>query len=1360
MKRLLSLFVFALVALCLAWPGAAVQAAPLQPDEVPEPLRPWVSWVLRDDPQVSCPYLQGSGGSRRCQWPSRLTLTIDADGGRFEQSWKLHTRGWVPLPGDDRRWPQDVTVGERPTVVVPQGGRPGLELAAGTHVVRGVFRWDSLPEKLEIPPETGLLALTLSGEAVAYPQRDVSGALWLNRKGEEGAEEDLLDLVVNRRIHDDIPLVVTTRIDLHVSGKNREELLAKTVLDGFTPMSVVSDLPARIEPDGRLRVQVRPGRYSISIDARHDGPIAELTLPEAQGPWASEEIWAYQAAPELHEVDVAGVPPIDPQQTLLPDEWKVFPAYRLIPGDKLKLIERRRGEVDRGDDRLSLQREWWLDFDGRSLTVRDQISGQVHNSWRLDKGPSSTATLGRVTLGGRDQLITYRDGEAYLSGVELRQRNLDMTADMRVAGDDGTGKVVMSAVDWDHDFHEVSGVLHLPPGWRLLHAEGVDEVNDTWIQQWTLLDIFLVLVISIAIGRLFGIPFGVLSLVTLALCFPEWTGGYALLIVMLLGLLVIEALLRAIPEGRARALFVVGRWIAVVLVAVIVLMFSVQQIRGGLYPALERHDSYGDGGFMLAGAAAPQMVAKDDRAAEAPPMPPMEEMNNEDISTANAPELPMAGEMEKEGGANRWGEQTDGGGGDFKQEPYGSVDKLISTSGKRGGSYGEFRRQKLARQRQQLREYDANTVVQTGPGVPSWSWRSVRLAWSGPVERSQQVMLYLLAPELNLALAWIRVLFLIVLSLAVFGIFHGRRRFGADAGAAALALVIGGAAFLSSGTARAESYPSSEMLSQLRQRLVEPPSCLPDCAQSPRLRIQVINETMRLYMDVHTATHVAVPLPGGADQWLPSIVNVETTVAPVDPATVTVTAQPAPVNGARVDGLSRDDAGTLWVELPPGRHKILIEGPLPAREAVQINMPLKPHQISAETEGWTLEGIHEDGLADDHLQLTRIHKDGEAPDTLEMGPLPPFVRVERTMMLGLSWEITTRVVRVTPTGAPVKLAVPLMSGESVTTESMRVEEGKVLVNLAADAVEAEWDSVLEVGPEIALKAAGAQPWIEVWRLEVGPLWHVEATGIPTVNQGPEGMREWRPWPDEEVNLTVTRPQGVPGQDRTIDAVNLSLRPGVRATDATLRLTIRSSRGGHHVVTLPPEARLQAVRVDGVEKAIGQEEQSVRLPLVPGAQTIELDWREPVELGPHYRAPEVIVGKKAVNVTVDIEFPRDRWILWVRGPTLGPAVLFWSSVLVLILAALLLGRIGDTPMRSHRWFLLGLGMIPLSIWAAMFVVLWFLALRWRRRHGDARPWVFNLVQLALVGLTVIAAGCLAGAIYQGLLGTPDMQIEGN
>ena len=60
----------ALAGLCLAV-AAPAAAEPLRREAVPEPLRPWVDWVLRGHEAAACPFLQGRG-ARYCVWPTRL----------------------------------------------------------------------------------------------------------------------------------------------------------------------------------------------------------------------------------------------------------------------------------------------------------------------------------------------------------------------------------------------------------------------------------------------------------------------------------------------------------------------------------------------------------------------------------------------------------------------------------------------------------------------------------------------------------------------------------------------------------------------------------------------------------------------------------------------------------------------------------------------------------------------------------------------------------------------------------------------------------------------------------------------------------------------------------------------------------------------------------------------------------------------------------------------------------------------------------------------------------------------------------------------------------------------------------------
>src|SRR6185503_9196404 len=101
---------------------------------------------------------------------------------------------------------------------------------------------------------------------------------------------------------------------------------------------------------------------------------------------------------------------------------------------------------------------------------------------------------------------------------------------------------------------------------------------------------------------------------------------------------------------------------------------------------------------------------------------------------------------------------------------------------------------------------------------------------------------------------------------------------------------------------------------------------------------------------------------------------------------------------------------------------------LPARETVQIPFALPPHGVTATATGWKVEGLTEEGTVEDSLQLSRVaaaqpaaggaHQGGgDGTQGLGAASLPPFVQVERTLELGLKWQVHTRVVRQTPPGA-------------------------------------------------------------------------------------------------------------------------------------------------------------------------------------------------------------------------------------------------------------------------------------------------------------------------------------------------------
>jgi hypothetical protein len=1241
--------------------------------QVPDSLKPWIPWVLEGDDRRDCP-LATDEGKRLCAWPGRLHLDLDDSGGLFAQRWRVYAQSWVPLPGGPDQWPQDVRLGTDAAAVVQRAGTPAVQLDPGDYAVSGRFLWPGAPDGLAIPPATGLVSLRLDGEQVEFPRFERDGRLWLGAgaKAIGGTERDSLGLEVYRRIEDDNPLRLVTRLDMDVAGRARELTLGPVLLEGGIPLRVDSPLPARLEPDGRLRLQVRPGHWVVEVTAHHPGPVSGLALGALSSPWPDEEVWVFAAHPELRQVELEGAGPVDPRQTRLPPEWARLPAYLIGHGGTLRLVQLRRGDADPAPDRLALERDLWLDFRGTGYTLRDRIAGELTRSWRLEVG--DRLDLGQVLVGGDPRFIT-RLADSPSEGIEVRQGRVDLVADSRIEGEEGR----LPASGWSLDFQSLRTRLHLPPGWDLLAVAGVDNLPDSWLNRWTLLDLFLVLIIALAVARLWSWGWGAAALVTMALIWQEPDAPR----MIWLNLLGAFALLRLLPEDPARAAMARLRRVlllyyrgSLVVLAVIALPFLVNEVRTGIYPQLER----------------PWRVLSGTPATTAPE------------PAGIAEDAPMMDRAEMKAQLRRK-----------------AVAPLAAAPPPRP-----------------LPVVDPDARVQTGPGLPAWSWKSLDLSWSGPVPRDHQVELWLLAPGWNLALALVRLVLVLLLALKLAGLFGSALR---RAPAVAVILLAAGLSGISTPVS-AQEIPSPEMLEALKARLLEPPDCLPSCADIPRMELSATGDRLELLLTVDAGEAIALPVPGSTGVWTPTGVTLD---------------------GEPLDGLRRGEDGTYLVAVEPGRWRIGLSGPLPPRAQIEIPLPLRPRRVEAWVEGWRLEGTDENARPGPQIRLVRLRTQAGSGE-LQPAEVPPLLRIRRTLQLGVDWRVRTQVVRLSPPDTPVVLDVPLISGEQVLSEGARVRDGRVLVSLAPGQRSVAWSSSLEPVDGIRLRASEDERLSEEWRVDLSPLWHLETEGIPVVHhlgRLERWLPTWRPWPGEEVLLSLSRPLGVPGPTLTLDESNYLVRPGNRVSEAVLDLTLRSSQGGRHEILLPEGAELRRVAVDGVERPLRLDGRVLALPLAPAALGFRIEWRQPGPLHAFYSPPVPELGTDGVNASVQIELGRDRWILFAGGPPAGPAVLFWGLVIVLVLLAIGLGRSRITPLRTLDWLLLGLGLSQAGIWVGLLVAGWLFALGLRARlDEDLPPWRFNLMQTGLFVLSLAALSALVAALQQGLLGLPEMQIAGN
>lgn len=1259
-----------LLSLCL---GSVLHAAPLTVEQVPEPLKPWTGWVLQNEKNYQCPFLHNNFQQKHCSWPGRLQLEIDDLRGHFDSGWRVYRQDWITLPGNDKHWPQNVKANDKPVAVMKRHGKPVLRLEPGEYRITGQFFWDHIPDNLAIPRETGLLSLTVNGKSIPFPTLK-KGAVWLKdsdtgRKKPESVQ-NRLDLQVFRKVFDGVPLQLITYLELQVSGEQREIKLPHALLKSFIPIALNSPLPARLEGDGSLLLQVRPGRWHVELNARHPEPLTKLTFAVNDAGWPEAEIWVFQAHPHLRLVEIENLTAIDPSQTNLPGQWRNLPAYRVNQGDSMVFKVIRRGDPEPEPNQLSLFRTLWLDFDGGGYSVEDKINGKMTSGWRLNARPDMQ--LGQVQMNGQNQLITrLQDSEQ--EGIEVRKGALQIKADSRLTGEIGQ----LNAVGWQQDFQQVRAELNLPPGWRLLAVGGVDNDPNSWISRWTLLDLFLVLIAALAISRLWNLYWGLFALFSLALIWHEPDAPRF----VWLNILAAVALLRVLPAGRMRHFIKWYRnigWLALLLIAI---PFMVDQVRVGLYPQLEKQ--------WLPISPQPTLLSMTDTAQE--------------VAETAADSIRMAG-------------------------------KSASVARK---SYAP----QALREQEKAVEFDRidpDAKLQTGPGLPQWQWHKIQLSWNGRVDRSQQLELWLVPPAVTMLLNFVRVALLLLLSLLMFGMLNNKLKLSMPTLSLLLLATL-------VGTPEKPAYagfPSEQMLNELKSRLLEAPDCVPSCAQIADMRIDIEEQTMSIRLQVHAEADSAVPLPAQYEQWYPARVKVD---------------------GEQAQALMQHGDGKLWLSLPQGRHEVEMQGLNPLNHQFTLPLPLKPHWVELESEGWSVEGLHENGQTAGQLQFTRIqNKQHKELTTLQPSILPPFIRIERTLRLGLDWRIDTRVIRVEQSGAPVVLEYPLLPGESVTSANIRVKDRRVLVNMPAGQRTLSWQSALEKSERIELQAASNELWTEVWRADVSPIWHLETSGIAVVHHQDRGrwLPEWRPWPGEKVGLLITRPEAVAGETLTIDKTELQIKPGKRSQEAQLQLHVRSSKGTQHNVELPGDAVLQSVMINAITQPIRQQGRIVTLPIQPGTQQITLKWHENKEQENWLTTPKVNLNLGSVNSHIRVIVGHDRWVLFTFGPKFGPAALIWGVLIVLALLSFGLGKVRWTPLKHWQWFLLLVGLSQIPVAAGLLVVFWLIALGIRREKPLQNPGNFNFMQVTLAGLSLIALLLLFYAVQQGLLGSPDMQIAGN
>jgi len=1234
---------------------ASVGAAWAAPDpRIPEPLQPWEGWALWGQDTRDCPPPYNDAAKPLCLWPAQLALDVTPVGAKFSFSATVFRESWVPLPGGGDLWPQNVRASGVPVPVVERDGRPAVHLAAGAARIEGGFSWKKIPQKLSLPPSVGIVSLSIDGKPVENPAWNADGQLWLERNAASGtADKDFFSAKLFGVIEDGIPLWLRGEVELIVAGKSREEVLGGVVPEGWKLTSLESPLPVAVDDSGVMKAQVRPGKWTVKFSAfRLDNP-AEFAFPKGVVPAAADELLAFRSRPDFRMVEIVGSPSVDVSQIAFPAQWRELPVYRWDTSAAFRLEERMRGMGLQRPAGLNISREWWLDESGKAFTFRDRLTGSMQEIWRLDAAEGQD--LGSVRSNGTGQLIT-KSPLSGAAGVEIRSRDLNLEANGRMLRG-----ASIPASGWQTDAEALRVTLNLPPGWRLFALFGADWVQGDWLTSWSLLDLFLLLIFSLAVGRLWGWQVAVLAFAAFALAYHE-PGAPRYVWLWLLAPL---ALLRAIRSGWAHRVLLAAKWVVLLAFIFTVVPFASRQIQQAIYPQLERPTS----------GPAPGIVGQE----------------RSDVASAPA---------------------TD------SYQALNVISRSVAKSAP----------QQKAKDVSNL-QYDTKARIQTGPGVPDWSWRTATFGWNGPVTGAQDVR------PVMIPIGWERLLSVlrIALILALAALLLRRSR-------SALAALVAVLTF-SSPCARAE-FPDAQTLETLRARLLEAPDAFPNAAAIPQAALTLEGRQMQIDVQIDAAARCAVPLPGRFPAWSP----------------VSVT-----LDGKQATALRRQD-GYLWIPVSAGVHQVHVTGLLPDVSDWEWTFLLKPRTVTITSPEWTFSGVSPTGVPDQQVFFSKIQKSSPGEAAYDRQEFSSLAAVERRIELGLVWQVRTTVRRLSPGGKAIALQVPLLPGENVLSSNARIADGKIDVRLGAQQDAYSWESELTPEPELALVTSASDLWTESWHLVASPVWNVTISGLAPIFEpgNPDLIPVWNPWPGESVRLAISRPEPIPGATVTVEKAAREVSPGRRQVSSRLALSLRCSLGEDFPITLPANAEITALSINGAATPARIADGRLIVPLRPGDQSVQVDWTTDTPLGWRTTTSEVKLPVGSVNITTTLNVPESRWVIWTSGPLIGPAVRFWSVLACSLLAAWVLGSLPLSPLSKSAWMLLAIGLTQVSLASALVVIAWLFFIAWRGSPGflGLPAWTVNGLQILLAGLTVIALSVFFAVVAEGLLGNPEMFIAGN
>ena len=564
----------------LQTPMGIVPTRKINEKELPSILLPWVDWIKAKNLQEHC--IVGNQNEQTCVFAPEIKITETAEVFDFEINGASFLKEfWMKIPSgqSSKVWPENVIINGKSGQIIEQEGFTLVKISKGNFTIKFNIKKEAIKTEPNLMLAQNFLIIknkTTNNWTVENNQ-----LIWISKKTDGNPEEKIAanvaqneNIKVYRKLIDDIPLRLETRLQIVYSGKEKEIYLGKVLPENFNLLQIDSPLSVIQKEDG-FYVNLVSGEHTIRFNSYSFNNLSSINTKNLIKD-SQTEYWSIQNNLNIRQTEIKSANSVDPKQAFIPNEWRSLPAFSVK--EKIDIQTIRRGLNLQNNLSYVAQRKSWYGFNEEKMTHFDNMN--FSNNGKSFMTFDSSILPKEVTINNQAQMIVEHEKK---QGIVLKQGNYAGTLQSQ------TTTEFSNTFISDSKQQLGSWNLTIAPRHRLIHVSGVDKAINSWSYNWNLYTIFAIFLISLSFYKLFGIPLAILSFSSIFLFqsnpFLAWTFWPALLLMM--------ALLKVLPEkNNFTNLVKISASMTLIVISFIFVQFTVEETRYIINPSLERTPNF------------------------------------------------------------------------------------------------------------------------------------------------------------------------------------------------------------------------------------------------------------------------------------------------------------------------------------------------------------------------------------------------------------------------------------------------------------------------------------------------------------------------------------------------------------------------------------------------------------------------------------------------------------------------------------------------------------------------------------------------------------------------------------------------